>query len=234
MKLKSLLKNTGTGTSATRPMMEMFESIEGCLRSEEPVPVFPRNQMKLKGYLLASYLFFLCGNSSATVLYTYTGNPFTTAVAPLTTSDFLTFSFTVADPIGASVTNFQPALLSWSISDGDPADTITDANPNFTLALEPLVLSTDAAGNIIAWTEFVRNTSGVGVYTTRKISVQTIDIAFELQLPQHVNANSFNQNDAGTWTSQNVSATPEPASFAMLSIVAFFFAGARFYRRFAR
>ena len=195
-------------------------------------PRAQKTQPGIKICLWASSLLLLCGGGAfGNVLYTYTGNPFTTAYAPLTTSDFIIFSFTVANPIGASVTNFQPTLLTWSFSDGNPADTITNTTPGFNLTIEPLVVSTGASGDIIAWTEFLRNSGGTGVYQTRSTPAQTIDIVFQFQLPAHISGNSFNQNDAGVWTSQNVSGVPEPASFLMLSTAALYLGGAKFYWR---
>jgi hypothetical protein len=56
--------------------------------------------------------------STADTIYTYTGNPFTFALSPYTTNDFLSGSFVLATPLGNDVPFSQITPLSFSFTDG--------------------------------------------------------------------------------------------------------------------
>jgi hypothetical protein len=63
----------------------------------------------------------------ADVVYTYTGNPFTSVLGSYTTSDFVSVSFTLATPLGP---NFAFAFISptdFTFSDGQ--QTFTQSTP---------------------------------------------------------------------------------------------------------
>jgi hypothetical protein len=80
--------------------------------------------------------------AKADAIYTYTGNDFTIIDGPYATSDYISASFTFADPLSFGFLNFV-SPTSWSIT--DQTTTLTSASDNLSLELE-----TDAAGDVIA------------------------------------------------------------------------------------
>lgn len=158
---------------------------------------------------------------AGSIIYTYTGNDFTTVqgdtsfgpgFGPLiTTSDFITASFTFSAPLadGLSGTGEEFAVQSWIIS--DQLTTYSGGNSSSENPLAELVLSTNSSGQIAGWS--FQGLAGIGAGNTYELgSSNSADYATYI-----FNGNSlgsgFNESDPGVWTS-NV--TPEPGTFCLI------------------
>jgi hypothetical protein len=158
----------------------------------------------------------LAAPSLADTVYTYTGNSFTQAVAPITTSDFVTASFTVASPLAPN-SEFSNQLLgalpfdpiSWDISTA--GYTISNTTPG---VIDGLSVWTDSQGNIVDWIFGAEAESVPGQIETDRDGLSSF-------VGDHygtVNP-SFNSNDPGVWTiSTSTSPTvPEPQSLLLVT-----------------
>ena len=83
-------------------------------------------------------------SAGADEIYTYTGNLFSAATSPYSTSDEVTLSFTVAAPLGDNLSDFFVTPTSFTAFDG--VETISDNGvvPN-------IQIYTDSNGKIIEW-----------------------------------------------------------------------------------
>ena len=92
--------------------------------------------------------------------YQYTGNPFTFAIAPYTTSDFVTAMVTLAGPLGANMPLTKVTPTAFTLTDG--VQTISNLNAIFALFL----FATDALGGITEWSVTARSDAPVPVIST--------------------------------------------------------------------
>lgn len=151
----------------------------------------------------------------ANAIYIYTGNAFTTAAAPYSTSDFVSVSFTFANPLLGNTTNSNTTLISWTIT--DQVDSLDSASA----LLTSYSFSTDASGNISSWDITVISFAqlfGGGGPTISTTSIQTdcstascVEDLGENNSGTHA-ANNF--SDPGTWTL----ATAEPSTVGLGSL----------------
>jgi hypothetical protein len=158
--------------------------------------------------------FILAVPLMASSIYTYTGNDFTSATAPLTTSDSVTGSFTVASPLADNLegVNIEPSSTAFSFSDGH-GDTLTNTTPG--IGVSPfslnITISTNGSGNIINWdVELIAGpTGGFTILTDNFFSVEDI-------VSDDNSVDASNSGDAGHWSGSTTSAAPEPGSLGLL------------------
>jgi hypothetical protein len=157
--------------------------------------------------LMALFLCVPSVNAGTITTYTYTGNDFTYAQAPYTTSDSVTGSFTIAT-LAPNLVNQSIVPLSYSFSDG--VQTLTNSNS----VLGVVDIWTNASGAITGWGIGPTGSLGSTVSTAYAPGVfATEDVG---AYPPGSLASADNTNDQGAWTSVT-SATPEPSSLALMS-----------------
>jgi hypothetical protein len=107
--------------------------------------------MKRKSAVLALAVGFLTAASVQAVptTYQYTGNPFTEATGPYTTSDFVSAMVTLAGPLAP---NFNGTVTPTAFTFSDGVQTITNLTSGFTF----FNFVTGPTGQIINWMAFVR------------------------------------------------------------------------------
>jgi hypothetical protein len=107
--------------------------------------------------------------STADTIYTYTGKPFTSAISPYTTNDFISGSFDLATPLGNNVplTTITPTAFSFS----DGVQTYLPTTVRFSF----FTIQTDSAGIPSFWfISFFTSTSAL----TRNELIVAEDIVF--------------------------------------------------------
>lgn len=139
-------------------------------------------------------------------IYTYTGNDFTSASAPFTTSDKITGSFTVAAALGdnQSLTSITP--IAFTFSDG--VYTVT----NLTAISYFIEVATNSLGQITDWE--------IGINESALPLIQTLGPISDLtdccsDLVSNASWTGFGDNpqgDNGSWTATLL---PEPSPFVL-------------------
>src|SRR5262249_17988606 len=98
--------------------------------------------------------------STADTIYTYTGNPFTGAVSPYTTNDFISRTFYLATSLG---NNFPlPTIPPISFSFSDVVQMIMNTTPG--VQITTFQVQTDSSGNPDFW--FIAVAAGTHAITT--------------------------------------------------------------------
>jgi len=148
------------------------------------------------------------------IIYTYAGKPFTTVRGNVMTGDFLSVTITLSTPLLPSQSDEVVMPLSWSISDGVAADTLTSTN--HTYLFEGFEFRTDASGNITGWAVGANDGPNSGFSWTANNwklfgGVTTLDEYYE-----GTNV-SINQNQPGAWSSATA-AIPEPSTALLLGL----------------
>jgi hypothetical protein len=180
---------------------------------------------------------------ASSVTFTYTGNDFNlfyngnagpSAATPWTTSDFISASFTFANPLPPNLnvngTANTPTPESWTVSDGAYTfDTADDA----TLAI--FTLQTNANGNIVGWW-FIADSpicsdvtcSAYEDYSESILPSDTVFAAGESDQAHQINVNGCSDGclaeveRTGTWTAATGSAppstVPEPSTAVVITL----------------
>jgi hypothetical protein len=169
--------------------------------------------MRLCRLAITACLTLLSIPALADTTYTYTGNDFTDLLAPYTTSDSVTASFTVTSPLGDNYAYQEVAPSSFSFSDG--VQTLT--NLNATLPPTRFDVGTDLNGNITAWNIEIFDSSDDYIETDSGLNGLG---TFGVDTVGGFTAHGQLFGDPGIWTS-NISdpppsATPEPSSLCLL------------------
>ena len=176
---------------------------------------------------LALRLGVLAG-SAQICIYTYTGNDFTSANGPYTTSDNITANLILSAPLGANYEDSPSAtLLNFGINDGLYQD--LPELPNMYVA--DFTFGTDSSGNIVSWDfEMI----GFHEYVNPVYSVTMITIDQPGDVMDSTSIDSPNGNmgagsvpsDPGVWVETIV---PEPSVGLLFgSVAALLFAFGRF------
>jgi hypothetical protein len=173
-------------------------------------------------------------SARAAAIYTYTGNNFTTATGPYSTSDFISVSFTLPAALGDNddLQTITPSAFSFT----DQLHTIT--NSNIGTGSTQFLISTDSSGNITAWVISAINdlpgipVTGIDTEFTSFISDQADSAQFNIfQQPGATPGEGSNMGDPGTWEM-----TPEPgsSSLVLLGILGIAFVARKRIRQKAR
>jgi hypothetical protein len=145
----------------------------------------------------------------ANTTYVYTGNPFTTAVAPYSTNDFVTAMVTLASPLGANMPLTQVTRLAFSLSDG--VETITDQTLGVGSTFD---FATGPTGKITEWYVAV----DIFPFPTGEIRTrsQPGEQAYDWGISRGQEGSVFDH--PGTWTTGAPSAPDAGSSLALLSL----------------
>jgi len=171
------------------------------LRSLAPAGLGAVRTFALGILLAASWL--ATGATAASVIYTYTGNNFTSVASPYTTGNSISGYFTVSAPLASSTEVDGLAVDSYWFTDG--VQTLTSSDAGETALFDIL---TDASGNIKDWlVQFDRGNQEL--ITTTSTVVQPLDGG----ALDKTGTISYNTNDPGTWASAEA---PEPASWLLM------------------
>jgi hypothetical protein len=154
----------------------------------------------------------LVGQARADVLYTYTGNSFTNAELPYSTSDHLSVTLDFAEAIGPNYGYLQVVPVSFTFTGGVVGDT-TSNSPETSGGF---YVQTDASGTINGWYMIARSPSTL---------VQSQHTLYDGAQYDYASYNNGVNNgaatvsgNAGQWVT-SVSAVPEPSSL-IISIAA--------------
>jgi hypothetical protein len=102
---------------------------------------------KSAGLALAVVILSVSAVQAVPTTYSYTGNPFTSATTPYTTSMFVTAMVTLAGPLGPNMPLTHVDPTAFTFFDGVQTLNSTNSHPN------PIAFSfaTNANGEIISW-----------------------------------------------------------------------------------
>jgi hypothetical protein len=132
----------------------------------------------------------------AATVYDYTGQGFAVAIFPYTTSDRISGSLTLSNPLAGNLNSQVVTPTAFSFSDGVQTFDQTNSTPVF-------IFSTDASGNVTQWDVIVPG--GAGTLQTADFSGIVFDRANNGPF-----GNAMNSSSPGSWTSPSLSATPLP------------------------
>jgi PEP-CTERM motif len=131
------------------------EAIKGSPWRDLYVHMLKKSTIRLPLFVLGGLAaFILTAPLMADVTYTYTGNDFTIATFPYTTSDSVSGFFTLPTALGDSLTDQTITPTTYSFTDG--VQTFTNSDPPSTVTFE---VNTGLTGSITEWYVFLQNGS---------------------------------------------------------------------------
>jgi hypothetical protein len=163
--------------------------------------------LKLKTFAGTAAFLFMFATVLPAEVYTYTGLDYTSATGVYSTSEFLTATFTLADPLPANQTGFAATATSWTATDG--ANTLCNTCSGSDLVV--FSFSTDSTGNISDWYFFATNYSGASMDSGGPLaeSLGTPNADFV-----QADADGAESTGAGSW--EDTTPSPEPGTLGMM------------------
>jgi hypothetical protein len=152
--------------------------------------------------------------ANANVILTYTGNDFTSVTSPYTTSDKVTASITLANPLGDNLNLAPVTPLAFSFNDG--VQTLTQNN-----AGESFAFTTNSTGVITNWDVFAAQQISIAPTDFNQIvtsNAATPDGIADSADDLSIFAFASNSDNPGTWTETMTTppVVPEPSSLVLL------------------
>jgi hypothetical protein len=170
----------------------------------------------------------LLAGSAQSYIYTYTGNDFTSASGPYTTSDKITANLILSAPLGANYEGSPSAtLLNFGINDGVYQDLPSLPN-NY---VQDFTFGTDSSGDIVSW-NFEMISFHEYLNPIQTVTMMTIDEPGDVMDSTSIDTQFANlgaqsvPSDPGVWVETIV---PEPsAGLLFVSFAALVLASERF------
>jgi PEP-CTERM motif len=179
--------------------------------------------MNIQKLAVLVFVSLLSAPLMADTIYTYTGNSFGgvggVVFAPYLSTDFVSITFTVINPLAAnlSMNNVTPA--SYSFSDG--VQTLDNGNSEIAF----FGIGTDGSGHIVDWNLIVHDMTVIenSVESFADSAPISASDTGDFFVPNNAVSFAYGQirDDPGTWTSSlssapSTSPVPEPSTFALL------------------
>jgi hypothetical protein len=153
--------------------------------------------------------------AQADIMYSYTGNPFTSVTGGVySTTDSISGFFTLASALGSNF-SFQ-SITPKTFSFTDQHQILTDTTPSLLTAFE---VSTDAAGNIDQWAINISTNDGLLPLTeflTQNSGINPADAAVTTDALGNIISLGNNPAGVGVWTTTSIAAVPEPDTAGLL------------------
>lgn len=166
------------------------------------------NRLSIGLLVALTVAFFSTASAKANVIYTYTGNDFTSVNAPYTTNDKITGTLVFLWGLAPNLDDVTDEIpLSFSFSDGQ--QTLDSENA---VIVGSISISTNALGNITQW--YIELWGDVpGNMSAELITENLGGNMFDTSTPD-IDADPFgsNQDKAGSWTMT----VPEPSTVYLL------------------
>ena len=164
---------------------------------------------------LGLILAFVSVPGRASMVYTYTGQEFTSVKGAFETSDFITATFSLDNALAANTSVDLTTLAGFTLTMS--AGHISMTNTVGGVTLNEASLTTDAFGNIVTWglgfSELVSDGTQRNSLLTRHFPGYNLDIVIDrvtLGEPRGNEIGNGSVGPAGTWTSASV--VPVPAA----------------------